>query len=204
MQTKENLELSKDDSLDIVGDTGYHSAKELLKCQNDNINAIVPEADNNKAQRDKGKYTRDMFKYDEKQDCYICPANKKLTRTPTPQVKNNKINFRYICSSTICKVCPLKEKCISIKTKSKRIYRWEHEHIIEKHRIKMQTQEAKDMVKKRSSMVEHPFGTIKRMLGWDHFLVRGKEKVSGENALIMFAYNFKRVLNILGTTMFQN
>ena len=67
----------------------------------------------------------------------------------------------------------------------------------------MQTQEAKDMVKKRSSMVEHPFGTIKRMLGWDHFLVRGKEKVSGENALIMFAYNFKRVLNILGTTMFQ-
>jgi hypothetical protein len=33
--------------------------------------------------------------------------------------------------------------------------------------------------------------------------VRGKEKVSGENALIMFAYNFKRVLNILGTAMFK-
>jgi hypothetical protein len=59
------------------------------------------------------------------------------------------------------------------------------------------------MVKKRGSIVEHPFGTIKRMLGWDHFLVRGKEKVSGENALIMFAYNFKRVLNILGTAMFK-
>ncbi len=29
MQTKENLELSKDDKLDIVADTGYHSAKEF-------------------------------------------------------------------------------------------------------------------------------------------------------------------------------
>jgi hypothetical protein len=84
-----------------------------------------------------------MFKYDEKQDHYICPANEKLTRTPTPQVKNDKINFAYTCSSAICKACPLKDKCIPIKTKSKRIYRWEHEHIVEKHRAKMQTQEAK-------------------------------------------------------------
>ncbi len=51
--------------------------------------------------------------------------------------------------------------------------------------------------------MEHPFGTIKRSLGWDHYLLRGKEKVSGENALIMFCYNFKRVLNLLGTRLFN-
>ena len=49
--------------------------------------------------------------------------------------------------------------------------------------------------------MEHPFGTIKRSLGWDHYLVRGKEKVSGaygfDWALIMFCYNFKRVLNMI-------
>jgi len=67
----------------------------------------------------------------------------------------------------------------------------------------MQTQESKDIVKKRGSIVEHPFGTIKRTLGWDHFLVRGKEKVSGENALIMFTYNFKRLLNLIGITLFK-
>lgn len=67
----------------------------------------------------------------------------------------------------------------------------------------MKTKEAKEIVKKRGSIVEHPFGTIKRSLGWDHFLVRGKEKVSGENALIMFAYNFKRMLNLIGTTLFK-
>ena len=55
--------------------------------------------------------------------------------------------------------------------------------------------------------MEHPFGTIKRSLGWDHYLVRGKEKVSGaygfDWALIMFCYNFKRVLNLLGTMLFN-
>ena len=55
--------------------------------------------------------------------------------------------------------------------------------------------------------MEHPFGTIKRSLGWDHYLVRGKEKVSGaygfDWALIMFCYNFKRVLNMLGTMLFN-
>jgi hypothetical protein len=67
----------------------------------------------------------------------------------------------------------------------------------------MNTQKAKDIVKKRGSIVEHPFGTIKRTLGWDHFLVRSKEKVLGENALIMFTYNFKRLFNLIGITLFK-
>jgi len=79
----------------------------------------------------------------------------------------------------------------------------EHEHITEQHHKKMKTEEYKAIVKKRGSIVEHPFGTIKRNLGWDHFLVRGKEKVSGENALIMFSYNFKRLLNLIGITLFK-
>jgi len=67
----------------------------------------------------------------------------------------------------------------------------------------MKTDEAKNIVKRRGSIVEHPFGTIKRNLGWDHFLVRGIEKVSGENALIMFSYNFKRLLNLIGIVLFK-
>jgi len=67
----------------------------------------------------------------------------------------------------------------------------------------MKTPEAKALYKKRGSIVEHPFGTIKRNLGWDHFLVRSKKKVQGENALIMFTYNFKRLLNLIGIALFK-
>jgi len=109
----------------------------------------------------------------------------------------------YRISSSYCKICPLKKNCLSDKTPNKQMYRWEHENIIDNYTTKMATQEAKAIVKKRSSIVEHPFGTIKRTLGWDHFLVRTKKKVLGENALIMFTYNFKRLLNLIGIVLFK-
>ena len=103
----------------------------------------------------------------------------------------------------MCKECSLRENCIPSNTAHKKIFRWEHEEIVEKHLEKMKTDEAKKLVKQRGAIVEHPFGTVKQTLGWSHFLVRGKEKVSGENALIMFTYNFKRMLNLIGITLFR-
>jgi hypothetical protein len=34
-------------------------------------------------------------------------------------------------------------------------------------------------------------------------LVRGIKKVSGENSLIMFSYNFRRLLNLIGIALFR-
>jgi len=48
-------------------------------------------------------------------------------------------------------------------------------------------------------IVEHPFGTIKRVWGASYFLTRRKFSVSAEIALSFLAYNLKRVINILGT-----
>jgi len=200
IETKKNLEV---DRLDIVADTGYYSSKEFKKCSDDNINAIVPDANMQQVQKNKGKFVRDEFTYDEKNDYYICPNNQQLNKRSAPQIKNDKINFIYATKSSICKACPIKDKCLPTQTSYKQIYRWEHEHIIESHHQKMQTLNSKEIVKRRGSIVEHPFGTIKRTLGWDHYLVRGKEKVSGENALIMFSYNFKRLLNLIGIKLFQ-
>lgn len=199
-ETKKNLNV---DTLDIVADTGYYSSKEFKKCNEDNINAIVPEANIKQVQENKGKFTRDKFTYDTKNDCYICPNNQVLKKRAAPQLKNDKVNFIYAGESPVCKACPLKDKCIPTQTPYKQIFRYENEHIVEQHKEKMKTEESKAIVKKKGSLVEHPFGTIKRNLGWNHFLVRGREKVSGENALIMFSYNFKRLLNLIGITLFQ-
>jgi len=75
--------------------------------------------------------------------------------------------------------------------------------MVEGHIRYMKTNRAKKLIKKRGSIVEHPFGTIKQSLGWSHFLVRGYEKVGGENALIMFTYNFRRLLNLIGIALFR-
>jgi len=57
-------------------------------------------------------------------------------------------------------------------------------------------------MRRRSALVEHPFGTIKCRAGYRHFLVRGFNKVRGEWSLMALCYNFTRVLNILGFDRF--
>ncbi len=55
-----------------------------------------------------------------------------------------------------------------------------------------------DAMTVRKSTIEHVFGTLKHRMGWTHFLTRGIENVATEMGLNVLAYNFKRVLSILG------
>ena len=45
---------------------------------------------------------------------------------------------------------------------------------------------------------ERAFGTIKAWMGATHFLTRTRAKVAAEMSLHVLAYNFKRVLKIIG------
>ena len=50
----------------------------------------------------------------------------------------------------------------------------------------------------RMCLSEHPFGTIKRAMGFGYFLLKGLRKVTGEFALMCLGYNIKWVKNLLG------
>jgi len=50
----------------------------------------------------------------------------------------------------------------------------------------------------RRSTVEHPYGTIKAWMGATHFLTKGLERVKAEMSLHVLAYNFRRLMAILG------
>ena len=98
---------------------------------------------------------------DKDKDEYICPAGSILKRWKgkTPSYTNPKA----------CKDCPHKDKC----TKSKRgrvIQRDEHEEIMESATNRYN--ENYELYKIRQQLVEHPFGTLKRSLGFTYFLTR--------------------------------
>ena len=63
--------------------------------------------------------------------------------------------------------------------------------------------EGEAYLRERRSLAEHPFGTLKRWSGWDHFLVRGRRAVNGELSLMVLCYHFRRVLTILGIDGFR-
>src|SRR6516225_5245603 len=117
------------------------------------------------------------------------------------QNTSGRLEIRYASSKTICDTCQLRARCLAPKATTRTIARWEHEDVLERHQARMQS--AGNLMRRRSALVEHPFGTIKCRAGYRHFLVRGFNKVRGEWSLMALCYNFTRVLNILGIERFM-
>ena len=88
----------------------------------------------------------------------------------------------------------MKAQCTT--SQNRRIRRWEHESVMDSVQQRLDQMPTAMTVRKRT--VEHVFGTLKHWMGWPHFLTRGMHHVGTEMSLSVLAYNFKRVLNILG------
>ena len=182
-KTVEELEVSDDEAVTVLADKGYWRNDDIVKCEEDSrINAIVA-IPNEKGIQD---YRKSDFLYKEETDEYICPMGQILKRWKgkTPSYSN----------PSACKNCPNRDKC----TKSSRgrvIMRNDNEEPIET--AKKRYKDNYELYKLRQQIVEHPFGTIKRTLGFTYFLTRRLENVKTENFLHVITYNLKRVLNIL-------
>ena len=182
-KTVEELEVSDDEAVTVLADKGYWRNDDIVKCEEDSrINAIVA-IPNEKGIQD---YRKSDFLYKEETDEYICPMGQSLKRWKgkTPSYSN----------PSACKNCPNRDKC----TKSSRgrvIMRNDNEELIET--AKKRYKDNYELYKLRQQIVEHPFGTIKRTLGFTYFLTRRLENVKTENFLHVITYNLKRVLNIL-------
>ena len=93
-----------------------------------------------------------------------------------------------------CRACALKAKCTT--GKERRIYRWEHEAVVEE--VQKRLDKNPDAMRTRRETVEHLFGTIKMRMGATHFLCKTLPKVATEMALCVLTYNLTRMLNIVG------
>jgi transposase len=182
------------ETLQVLADEGYYSSTELKACEDDGITAYVPPSEGIERA---GRFSLKNFSYDGAADAYTCPAGQ-LLRPMEGRWTNTsgRVEIRYASRTTICRACPLRTKCLSSKASQRVIRRWEHEDVLERHRARMQG--ASELMRRRSAIVEHPFGTLKCRAGYRHFLVRGFNKVRGEWSLMALCYNFTRVLNILG------
>jgi transposase len=185
-------EILGSEQLHCITDMGYFERDEIKKCHDANIICSMPRPKKSH-NRKLGLYTYEDFTYDAEQNCYRCPAGKILTYRGD-RTKNNKIEKTY--ASNACRSCLQRSQCTRSKRDGRRIYRWEHEDLFEE--MEERLRKNPQLMRKRSGLVEHPFGTMKCTMNQRAFLMKGKHKVSGEMGLTVLAYNIKRVLNILG------
>lgn len=182
-------------------DLGYFNAQQIKECLAHDITPYVPEPDKQAQTRQQGRFPRDAFQYDAQANVYRCPHGKELKFSRVVS-KGEKQMHHYCSPVPVCAQCPVKGQCLPKKMAYRTISRWEHEALIETHRERM-AKHGRAMMRQRAAICEHVFGTLKQWCGWTHFLLRGLEKVRGEMSLMMLAYNFKRVLNILGMGQFR-
>jgi transposase len=196
-------EILEAETLQILADTAYYNSEDLKACEDDGIKAYVPLHEGNGKLEKQGRFVRKDFSYDAATNTYRCPAGQLLHPTKKPWTNTSgRIEIRYLGSKASCGGCPLKASCLSPEAKYRSISRWEHEDVLDRHRQRMASEDAGELMRRRSAIVEHPFGTLKCRAGYQHFLVRGFDKVRGEWSLMALCYNFTRVLNILGFDRF--
>jgi hypothetical protein len=194
-------ELLQSDNLTGLADAGYYQREQIKSCEDNLITVYVAVPDKSKRMTKQGRFTREQFQYDSEKDNYLCPQGKILNCTGQRQTAGS-INYRYRSKVSLCKHCTEKQHCLSEKSKYREIERWEHQAVIERHQQRV-TQQPNSM-KKRAALVEHPFGTLKYRAGINHLLMRGLDKCRGEFSLMVLAYNFTRVLNILGVEFLRH
>lgn len=83
------------------------------------------------------------------------------------------------------------EKPVGKKNWKKAKYHFEKKKVV---RFKLRPDREK--MNQRMCISEHPFGTIKRAMGAAYFLLKGKQKVGGEFALMAMGYNLSRACNM--------
>ena len=173
----------------VLADKGYYQYEDLKDCLDSGILPIVPKQKSS-TKTGNEKYIIDNFIYDRDQDIYICPENKILKNVS----KKTSKDYSYK-NKAACMECPERDQCTK-GPNGRVIKRNEQNDIYDK--VNQIMNENKEIYKLRQQIVEHPFGTIKRTLGYTYFLTRGNENVRAESFMHFLVYNLKRVINIIG------
>jgi len=181
------------ETLTVVVDTGYRNGEQAAACEARNITPVAPAP---RVVNPKGDYfTRDRFAYDPDTDTYRCPAGARLTRSRT----DRKLQVRHYTTSA-CRRCALRPQCTGARQRTVLRHFYAEQVEAMDHRAKA----CPELMTARRCTAEHPFGTIKRMMGIPRFLTRGLTKVRAEMALSITADNLLRVINILGVPAVLN
>lgn len=185
-----------------VYDKGYHTGSELKMAVTSGINIMVAIPGVASFAPDEN-YNFDRFIYDEINDSYTCPQHQVLTTNGNAYQKNKRRNYYTVkhYKTAACATCPALACCTKNK-KGRLIERSEYQQYIE---VNKQNIEANPTIyKRRQSIVEHPYGTIKRQWGFYYVITKkGMKRASSDVGFMFIAYNLRRMLNLLDKEVFK-
>ena len=178
------------DRLQAVADRGYFNSQEIKACIEEGISPLVPKPMTSNAKAE-GRFGKADFIYLKKVDQYQCPAGERAIYRFSREEGGLMLRIYW---SSACPGCSMRAQCTT--SSYRRVRRWEHEHLLEAMQRKLDRNPGAMTLRRRT--IEHVFGTLKHWMGATHFLTRGLRNVGTEMSLQVLAYNFKRMIQLLG------
>ena len=189
---RENLAVCR---IAAVADRGYYKIEDIEACEAAGITPYVAKPDRSQA-RSSDHFTKSEFEYDAATDTYRCPAGERLAarfRTGVDKSRTDTYLVDY-ANPAACRGCGLRKRCT--KGTYRRLRRFENESSLERMAERLAARP--EVMERRRTSVEHPFGSIKQWMGQGAFLTRRLVDVRGEFSLTALACNMRRAINLVG------
>jgi transposase len=186
------------ETLTVCADAGYYDTVDLKMCDDQKLTTYVPipkQKISKKTKTPLPDYYAEKFIYNEASDTYQCPQGNTLRQFRSRQDKRDH-RLIYVYRTPACLQCSVHNQCTT-SPRGRHIYRWEHEVVLD--RLKQRLVRNPEIMKQRKAIIEHIFGTLKKIWGYSALLLRRLTNVASEIALMNLTYNIRRVLNIVGT-----
>jgi len=197
--------LFETETIAAVADSGYASIQDITAAMNGGVEAHVAGTDfdiclpaKEGEETEVSGHHNGRCVYIPERNIVLCPMGNVLY----PSAYDN-ANGGIFSNTQACKRCAC--KCTK---KANGIYR-HHVHMAQEKFSKeyneqnlaakqVRVKPDKEIIRQRQSIVEHPFGTVKRAMDAGYCLTKGIKNVAGEFSLTFLAYNLKRAINLIG------
>lgn len=177
-------------------DAGYANTDELGTIDQQGIKVIVP-SQRQALHEDENPFSKSHFTYDKEQDIYFCPEGHTLRYSSLDKATGKR--HYLMVDKTLCFQCRHYGQCTEGKN-GRKIVRLHNEDLKIRFEVQYQEESSQEIYAKRKTKVEHPFGHIKRNLKTDGFLLRRKDGVQAETALLATCFNIARMITIFGVS----
>jgi transposase len=196
----------------LTADTGYHSSESIKKCEEEGIDAYIPDKNYRKRHpglevkkssidRRRKKFTPEDFRYKAGTDEYECPRGKRLKLQTDKAKANGMLYRRYYADARDCEVCTVRQGCIRKKgTAGKRKIvmipvESGRKNYSKEMAAKMDTDRGREIYPHRMKIVEPVFANIRTQKRLDRFTLRGKVKVNIQWLLYCMVHNIEKIVN---------
>jgi transposase len=176
-------------------DAGYSDIVEIAKIESAEKTVVVP-SQVQASHKEVGPFDKSKFTYDADSDFYLCPQGQRLIFSRFQDKAKQKRDY-VIEKARTCRSCPHFGKCTRSK-QGRTITRHVLEELREAVSKRFDQPEIRRIYERRKARVEHPFGYIKKVLGFGQFLLRGREGVRAEASILATCFNLTRMVNLLG------